>query len=111
VFDLFAAGGGGGDLAACPTGPAANSSSNFSRCPVCAGVQLSRPLPCQLPMSDDEPIDPEALLAMVAEMTVWASPGLVVDDFHPDLRALAILTVAPSFICTSRRLPMGAMSP
>jgi hypothetical protein len=27
---------------------------------------------------------------MVAEMTVWASPGLIVDDFHPDIGALAI---------------------
>jgi hypothetical protein len=26
---------------------------------------------------------------MVAEMTVWASPGLIVDDFHPDIGALA----------------------
>jgi hypothetical protein len=62
-------------------------------------------------MGDDEPIDPEALLAMVAEMTVWASPGLAVDDFHPDLGALAILTVAASDGPPARRSPARGRLP
>jgi hypothetical protein len=54
-------------------------------------------------MSDDEPIDPEALLAMVAETTVRASPRLVVGEFHPRIGAMAVLTVVPSFIRTLGR--------
>jgi hypothetical protein len=60
-------------------------------------------------MNDHEPIDPEALLAMAAEMTVWASPGLVVDDFRPDIGALAVLTVAPSLSALSAAV-VGSMS-
>jgi hypothetical protein len=61
-------------------------------------------------MSDDEPIDPEALLAMVAETTVRASPGLVVGEFHPRIGAMAVLTSCRPLSALSAAA-MSAMSP